>query len=175
MLQTVKYQPTVQWPGFSPWVGKIPWRREWQPTPVFLPGEFHGQRNLTGYTPRGYKESDTTEQLMLCFHFSYKEIIRLMKLYIYVSFVWWNITVVVLRGMEVDEDTSHLDLGKGKTSWRKLFFLAVEWWVKVSQSCNKEEYSKLFQREGLVCAKSWRYVEVLKHFIRLNEKIRFSL
>ena len=34
-------------PGFDPWVGKIPWRREWQPTPVFLPGEFHGQRSLT--------------------------------------------------------------------------------------------------------------------------------
>ena len=38
-------------PGFSPWVGKIPWRRKWQPTPVFLPGESHGQRNLAGYSP----------------------------------------------------------------------------------------------------------------------------
>ena len=36
---------------FDPWVGKIPWRREWQPTPLFLLGEFHGQRSLTGYTP----------------------------------------------------------------------------------------------------------------------------
>ena len=35
--------------GFSPWVGKIPWRRKWQPTPVFLPGESHGQRRLVGY------------------------------------------------------------------------------------------------------------------------------
>ena len=43
--------------GFNPWVGKIPWRREWQPTPVFLPG----QRNLVGYSPWGRKESDTTE------------------------------------------------------------------------------------------------------------------
>ena len=33
-------------PGFNPWVGKIPWRREWPPTPVFLPGEFHRQRSL---------------------------------------------------------------------------------------------------------------------------------
>ena len=48
-------------PGFSLWVGKIPWRREWQPTPVFLPGEFLGQRRLAGYSPRGGKESDTTE------------------------------------------------------------------------------------------------------------------
>ena len=35
---------------FDPWLGKIPWRREWQPTPVFLPGEFHGQRSLVGYS-----------------------------------------------------------------------------------------------------------------------------
>ena len=47
--------------GFSPWVRKIPWRREWLPTPVFLPGEFHGQRSLVGYSPWGYKESDSTE------------------------------------------------------------------------------------------------------------------
>ena len=46
---------------FDPWVGKIPWRREWQPTPVFLPGESHGQRSLAGYSPWGHKELDTTE------------------------------------------------------------------------------------------------------------------
>ena len=40
---------------FSPWVGKIPWRRKWQPTAVFLPGESHGQRNLAGYGPWGHK------------------------------------------------------------------------------------------------------------------------
>ena len=45
------------------WVGKIPRRRKWQPTPVFLPGKPHGQRSLAGYSPRGHKESDTTEQL----------------------------------------------------------------------------------------------------------------
>ena len=48
-----------------------PWRREWQPTPVFLPGEFHGQRNLVDYSPWGRKESDTTKQLILfspCLH-----------------------------------------------------------------------------------------------------------
>ena len=48
--------------GFNPWVGK-PWSRKWQPTPLFLPGEFHGQRNLVGYSPWGCKESDMTEQL----------------------------------------------------------------------------------------------------------------
>ena len=43
--------------------GKIPWRREWQPTPVFLPEESHGPRSLAGSSPRGHIESDTTEQL----------------------------------------------------------------------------------------------------------------
>ena len=47
--------------GFDPWVGKIPWRRARQPTPVFLPGESHGQRSLKGYSPWGHKELDTTE------------------------------------------------------------------------------------------------------------------
>ena len=48
---------------FYPWVKKIPWRREWQPTPVLLPGESHGQRSLPGYSPLGRKESDMAEQL----------------------------------------------------------------------------------------------------------------
>ena len=47
--------------GFDLWVGKIPWRRAWQSTPVFLPGESHGQRSLAGYSPKGRTESDTTE------------------------------------------------------------------------------------------------------------------
>ena len=46
---------------FDPWVRKIPWRRKWLPTPVLLPGEFHGQRSLVGYSPCSPKESDATE------------------------------------------------------------------------------------------------------------------
>ena len=52
-------------PGFNPWVGKISWRREWLPTPVFLPGESYGERSLVGYSPWGHKELDTTEWLTL--------------------------------------------------------------------------------------------------------------
>ena len=48
---------------FDPWVRKIPRRRTWQPTPVFLPGESHGQRSLTDHSPQGRKKSDTTQQL----------------------------------------------------------------------------------------------------------------
>ena len=51
---------------FNPWVRKIPRRRKWQPTPVLLPGQFHGWRSLVGYSPWDHKESDTTERL----HFS---------------------------------------------------------------------------------------------------------
>ena len=49
---------------------KIPWRKKWQPTPVFWPEESHGQRSLVGYSPRSRKESDTTERLMLSFSLS---------------------------------------------------------------------------------------------------------
>ena len=55
-------------PRFNPWVGKIPWRRKWQPTLVLLPGKSHGQKSLIGYSPHGHKESDMTERLH--FHFS---------------------------------------------------------------------------------------------------------
>ena len=59
----VKNLPAMQdtWVQSLVWE-KIPWRRKWWPTPVFLPGESHGQRSLAGYSPWGCKESDTTEQ-----------------------------------------------------------------------------------------------------------------
>ena len=47
----------------NPRLGRFPWRRKWQPTPLFLPGEFHGQRSLAGHSSWGPKESDTTKQL----------------------------------------------------------------------------------------------------------------
>ena len=58
-------------PRFDPSVRKIFWRRKWQPTPVLLPGKFHGWRRLVGYSPWGHKESDTTERLH--FHFLFME------------------------------------------------------------------------------------------------------
>ena len=58
------------------WVGKIRWRA-WQPTPVFLTGESHGQRSLVGYSPWGHKESDTTERL----HFTFTHYLVLVDHY----------------------------------------------------------------------------------------------
>ena len=52
---------------FNPWVRKIPWRRAWQPTALFLPGESHGQKTLVGYSLWGLKQSDTTEWLSMLF------------------------------------------------------------------------------------------------------------
>ena len=49
--------------GFDPWIRKLPWRRAWQPTPVFLPGESHGKTSLAGQGPKGRIESDMTERL----------------------------------------------------------------------------------------------------------------
>ena len=48
---------------FDPWVGKIPWTRKWQPTPVFLPEESHGQRSLAGSSPWGRKEEEQQSSL----------------------------------------------------------------------------------------------------------------
>ena len=63
MAQTVKNLPEMQETQVHPWVGKIPWKRKWQPTRVFLPGESHGRRSLVGCSPQGPKEWDSTERL----------------------------------------------------------------------------------------------------------------
>ena len=71
--------------GFDPWVGKVPWRRKWQSAPVFLPGKFHGQRSLAGYSPLGHKELNMTEQTHKHIHtHTYSKVIQL---YIYDTYV----------------------------------------------------------------------------------------
>ena len=57
----VKNLPAMQETQVNPWVEKIPWRWDWLPIPVFLPGELRGQRSRAGYSPWGHKELDTTE------------------------------------------------------------------------------------------------------------------
>ena len=67
MAQLVKNPSAVQeTAGFDPWVGKIPWRRERLPIPVFCPGEFHGQRRLTGYSPWGQRKAVKTTNIFKC-------------------------------------------------------------------------------------------------------------
>ena len=61
IAQVVKNLPACRRLEFNPWVKKIPWRRQWLPTPVFLLGVVHEQRGLVGYSPWGRKESDTSD------------------------------------------------------------------------------------------------------------------
>ena len=75
MAQTVKNLPAMQETWFNPWIGKISWRRKWPPTPVFLPGEFHGQRSLAGYSPWGHRESDMTERVTLLYKGKESEVV----------------------------------------------------------------------------------------------------
>ena len=70
--------------GFSPSVGKIPWGRKQQPTPVFLPGKSHGQRKLAGWSPWGRKKSDMTEHTC----------ISPLEKYLFMSFVHFKIRLV---------------------------------------------------------------------------------
>ena len=78
-------------PGFNSWVGNIPWRREWLPTPVFLPGEFNGQRSLANYSPWGHKESDMTEVTLHTQTHTHRK-------YIWYNFYIVYITPVLLPG-----------------------------------------------------------------------------
>ena len=72
--------------SFNPWVRKIPWSRKWKPMPVLLPGKFHGQRSLEGYSPGGCKELDMTEWLSRpsIFHGKYG------PYFLYPFSCWWT-------------------------------------------------------------------------------------
>ena len=69
---------------FDPWIGKIPWRRDLQPTPAFLPGKSHGQRSLVGHSPGGCKGLDTTERLTCSLPF-FSRIVSASTLHRYVT------------------------------------------------------------------------------------------
>ena len=91
--------------GFNPWVRKIPWRREWQPTLVSLPGEAHGGRSLEGHSPWGGRELDTTESLTLSLEVQMiKNLSALQETWVY-PWVWkipwrrkWQSTPVFFPG-----------------------------------------------------------------------------
>ena len=91
VAQMVKNLLAMQEHGFNPWVWKIPRRREWQPTSEFLPGEFHGLRNLAPYSPGGHKESympEATEHACRCLHTKRRHLhIFRQKEYSFISWV----------------------------------------------------------------------------------------
>ena len=98
-------------PGFNPWVGKMPWRRKWQPTPVFLPGGSHGQRSLVGCSPWGHKKLDTTKRL----HFPFLLWDRMAWSW---CFECWVSSQVF---------HSYLSLSS-RCCWGPFHFLALEWY-----------------------------------------------
>ena len=104
--------------GLIPGSGRSPWRRKWQPTPVFLPGESHGQRSLVGYSLWGRKETHTTEQL----HFRGKQTGQIGHLllfnYIYSLKSWrrkWQPTLVFLSGKSWTEELGGLQFMRSQS------------------------------------------------------------
>ena len=89
--QRVKRLPTVKQTQVWSLGQEIPWRRKWQPNPVFLPGKSYGQKSLVGYTPWGHKELDMTEQLAHTHVLIYK-LIELYTLNVYIAFYLCNCT-----------------------------------------------------------------------------------
>ena len=83
---------------FDPWVGKIPWRRKWQPTPIFLPGEPREQRSRMGYSPKGLKESDTTEHLSTSKyqHLSTTQYLTLSRITVYIFLPLPSICIMII-------------------------------------------------------------------------------
>ena len=84
-------------PEFDPWVEKIPWRREWLPTLIFLPGKLRGQRNLVGYSVGGPKELDTTEKLTLSHFNMFIIYLYFLVIYLLVSLNHFSIMVFLLN------------------------------------------------------------------------------
>ena len=90
MAQMVRICLQCRRPGLNPCVGKIPWRRKWQLTPIFLPGESHGQRSLASHNPGGHKESGTTERLTHLHHQQIEEQVSELILLGLIVFLWYD-------------------------------------------------------------------------------------
>ena len=123
----VKNLPIMQETWVWTWSRKIRWRKEWRPSPVFLPGEFHGQRSLVGCRPCGCRESDTTERLALS--------------------LWAGIDVFVL-----DCSPHYFLNNSGLLELLQVGFF----WFTVSSSPVDWKWSHRFSYTGLCVLLSWR-------------------
>ena len=99
-------------PGSDPWVRKVPWRKKWQPTPVFLPGKSHGWGSLVGYSPWGHKESDMTERLHFLF-FRKERYISILLLCDKLAQTQWLETTQILLSYNRGGQNSKMDLTTG--------------------------------------------------------------
>ena len=123
-------------PRFDPWVGKILWRRKWQPTPVFLPGKSHGRRSLAGYSSWEPKESDMTEQ----HHFHFLK-----------SLVWWASQILSVACWSFK---LYLFYFYSTSRWSKSF-----WWKKNFLLRKGKQNSEL--REMIVWSASLLLIHIL--------------
>ena len=95
------------------WIGKILWSRKWQPTPVFLPEKFQGQKSLAGYSPWGHRQLDTTEWLSTCcLHTQFRHSRLLLSFREYCMLVWELFTIQVLGPLPSASLASSLLQGK---------------------------------------------------------------
>ena len=135
--------------GFDPWAGKIPWRRKWQPAPVFLPEKFHGRRSPAGYSPWGCKELDTTEHTLFLtgneegcssmqISFIWKLLMQVFFLSILPGFVTLHFNCLFIRSptkqVKIKEQEMHVgsateNKSGGKKGKRKqlLYWLMQDW------------------------------------------------
>ena len=102
----------IQRPGFDPWVGKITWRREWLPTPAFLPGEFHGQRSLVGYRPWGHKVLNKLKVISCPFEYDR----TVCELKPWTSVIYWSFQLLMLIWL------APFHLGGGCFNWMNLWY-----------------------------------------------------
>ena len=97
---------------FNSWVGKLPWRKAWQPTPAFLPGQSHGQRSLRGYSPWGRKESDRrlthTQSFSECYQCSFNNMSLTMSFPCLKFFCEYSIHAFKIKGPAVQSPSRHI-------------------------------------------------------------------
>ena len=153
MAQRLKRLLQCRRPRFDPWVRKIPWRRKWQPTPIFLPGESYEGRSLVGYSPWGHKQLDTTEH----FHFHCQCHSIILTGNPMDGVAWW----ATVHGVAKESDTT-LWLSKNSSwqcypityTWRSLPHPTIVWcccygFVKTTVFCQKHEYTNTHVSPGL--------------------------
>ena len=125
LAQMVRNMPAMRETCVHSWVRKIPWKRAWQPTPLFLPGEYHEQRNLAGYGPWGHKELDmtkwlTTATLMLFTWENHSLVYRKKKEMIIIN---WEISVQKLTMLDqIQGDQTkcyHKTIGETVKAWNR--------------------------------------------------------
>ena len=128
MFQTVFPGATCQYTRcrkceFDPWIRRIPWRRKWRPTPVFLPGKFHGQRSLVGYSPWGHKRvrDDLATKQQYCLHLFTKKFLL----------------AFLMRFSQIEINTSREKIKLPMNIWEE-FFLLVDFFSNLIPEVYKQ-------------------------------------